>query len=376
MAYNNCFTNAFVVRYFKKVMCCSLYSKNIKPKVSILLLISDIFVKRCNSSFVMSKKHIAVVMGGYSNEYEISLLSGAVVCESLDDSLYHIYPVHILKEGWNYIAEDGSKHPINKNDFSFKKGDETIVPDVIFNTVHGTPGEDGYLQAYWALLKIPQTSTGFYQAALSFNKRDCLTVLKHFGINSANSYFVNKGNEIHLTEIVKRVGLPCFVKPNRAGSSFGISKVHDMEQLLPAIEKAFKEDHELIIETAMVGVEVSVGVYTKNGEVMVLSPTEIVSENEYFDYEAKYLGKSQEITPARISEEETVKVQQKAKRIYQLLNMKGVTRSDFIIQEGEPFLIETNITPGLSKESIIPKQAREAGMTLKEFFGILVEEAV
>lgn len=324
----------------------------------------------------MSKKHIAVVMGGYSSEYEISLLSGAVVCESLDDSLYHIYPVHILKDGWNYIADDGSKHAINKDNFSFQKGGETIIPDVIFNTIHGTPGEDGYLQAYWELLKIPQTSTGFYQAALSFNKRDCLTVLQHYGIKSANSYFINKGNEIHLVEIVKKVGLPCFVKPNRAGSSFGISKVNDMEELLPAIEKAFEEDHEVIIETALVGVEVSVGVYTKNGEAMVMSPTEIVSENEFFDYEAKYQGKSQEITPARISEEETAKVQQAAKRIYQLLNMKGVTRSDFIIQDGEPFLIETNITPGLSKESIIPKQAREAGMTLREFFGILVKEAL
>lgn len=324
----------------------------------------------------MSKKHIAVVMGGYSSEYEISLKSGYVVCESLNASKYNIYAVHILKDGWNYIADDGMAHPINKSNFSFNNGSETIIPDVIFNIIHGTPGEDGYLQAYWELIGIPQTSAGFYEAALTFNKRDCLTVLKNFGIKCANSYYINKGNDIHLEEIVKKVGLPCFVKPNRAGSSFGISKVNDMDQLLLAIEKAFEEDSEILIETALVGIEVSVGVYNNKSQIIALSPTEIVSENDFFDYEAKYQGKSQEITPARISEEETLKVQSEARRIYQLLNMSGVTRSDFIIQEGEPYFIELNSTPGLSKESIIPKQAREAGMTLTEFFGILVENEI
>ena len=167
-----------------------------------------------------------------------------------------------------------------------------------------------------------------------------------------------------------------FLKPNRAGSSFGISKVHEMDGLIPAIENAFKEDTEIIIETALVGVEVSVGVYQSKGELIALSPTEIVSENDFFDYEAKYLGKSQEITPARISEEETRLVQNEAKNIYRLLNMKGITRSDFIIQDGEPFFIEINTVPGLSKESIVPKQAREARMTLTEFFGLLVEDTL
>jgi len=324
----------------------------------------------------MAKTHIAVVMGGYSSEYEISLKSGAVVCEYLDKEKYHIYPIHILKEGWVHVSKDGSKYPINKSDFSFQTGSDTIKPDIIFNAVHGTPGEDGYLQAYFKLIGIPQTSSDFYQAALSFNKRDCLSVLKNFGIKCANSYYVNIGNEIHSEEIIKTVGLPCFVKPNRAGSSFGISKVHEMQQLLPAIEKAFKEDTEIIIETALVGTEVSVGVFKKEGEIVAFSPTEIVSENEFFDYEAKYLGKSQEITPARISEEETLRVQTEAKHIYTLLNMKGVTRSDFIIQEGNPYFIETNAIPGLSKESIIPKQAREAGMTLTDFFDILVTNAL
>lgn len=350
-----------------------LYGKNIKPKVSNLLLISDIFVKRCIYSFVMQKKHIAVAMGGYSSEYEISLLSGSVVCESLDTELYNVYPVHILADGWSYVAKDGTKYPVNEADFSFSDGTNTIVPDAVFNTVHGTPGEDGYLQAYWELIGIPQTSPGFYEAALSFNKRDCLSVLKNFGIKCATSYYVNKGDAIDSQEIISKVGLPCFVKPNRAGSSFGISKVHDADRLLPAIEHAFTEDKEIIIESALVGVEVSVGAYEANGNVQVLSPTEIVSENDYFDYEAKYEGKSEEITPARISEVATKKVQAETKRIYQLLNMKGVCRSDFIIQDGEPYFIEINATPGLSKESIIPRQVRAAGMTLQSFFGALVE---
>lgn len=323
----------------------------------------------------MAKKHIAVVMGGYSSEFEISLKSGAVVCESLDKDKYFVYSVQILKDGWNFIDENGTKFPVNKADFSFSNGKETIVPDAIFNTVHGTPGEDGYLQAYWKLLNIPQTSTGYYEAALSFNKRDCLSVLKNFGIKCANSFYVNQGNNIDVEEIIKKTGLPCFVKPNRAGSSFGISKVHNMDALMPAIDKAFEEDSEIIIETGLVGTEVSVGVYRQNGEIIALPVTEIVSENDFFDYEAKYLGKSQEITPARISDEEKEKVQQVAKNIYQILNMKGITRSDFIIQQGKPYFIEINTNPGLSRESIIPKQAREAGMTLTQFFDILIENA-
>src|SRR5690606_8143272 len=220
------------------------------------------------------------------------------------------------------------------------------------------------------------TSTDYYQAALSFNKRDCLSVLKNFGVRAANSYYVNEGAEINIEEIVKKTGLPCFVKPNRSGSSFGISKVNEMEEIMPAIEKAFTEDTEIIIETALVGVEVSVGVYNKGEEIIALPVTEIVSENEFFDYEAKYLGKSQEITPARISEEETEMVQKEAMRIYKLLNMKGITRSEFIIENGKPYFLEINTNPGLSTESIVPKQAREAGMTLTEFFDILIQNVL
>jgi len=324
----------------------------------------------------MKKKHIAVVMGGYSSEFEISLQSGNVVCDSLDDNKYHIYPIHIMKDGWFFIAQDGVKHTINKADFSFSNGNETIIPDAVFNTIHGTPGEDGYLQAYLKLIGIPQTSCEYYPSALSFNKRDCLSVLKSFGIKCANSFYVNKGILFSEEEIVKKVGLPCFVKPNRAGSSFGISKVYTLKELLPAINKAFEEDNEIIIETALQGVEVSVGVFNNKEEIIVLPTTEIVSENDYFDYEAKYLGKSEEITPARISEKETRDIKALSKKIFQLLNMKGITRSDFIIQDGVPYFIEINSNPGLSIESIVPKQVRASGLTLTSFFDVLVQNVI
>ncbi len=324
----------------------------------------------------MNKKHIAVVMGGYSSEFEISLGSGSVVCEFLDSNKYFIYPIHILKEGWNYIATDGTKHPINKADFSFSNGNKTIIPDVVFNTIHGTPGEDGYLQAYLSLIGIPQTSSEFYQAALSFNKRDCLSVLKSFGVICATSFYINKGENYSDSEIIKTVGLPCFVKPNRAGSSFGISKVYKVEELEGAIQKAFDEDSEIIIEKAIEGVEVSVGVFNNKEDIIVLPITEIVSETDFFDYDAKYLGKSDEITPARISKTEAEKIRTEIKRIYKLLNMTGVTRSEFIIQDGIPYFLEINTNPGISKESIIPKQVKEFGLTLTSFFDILIQNVL
>jgi D-alanine-D-alanine ligase len=324
----------------------------------------------------MGKLKVAVAMGGFSSECEISLKSGQVVCDFLDKGRYDIYPVLILNEGWFYRDPSGDKHTISKADFSFSVGDQRVKPDVIFNTIHGTPGEDGYMAAYWELLKIPQTSTGFYQAGLSFNKRDCLSVLKQFGINCAQAYYLNKGVRFDLSEIVRITGLPCFVKPNRAGSSFGVSKVYSMDELLPAIDKAFEQDSELIIETALVGTEVSVGAYRHKGEIIVLPPTEIVPEADFFDYAAKYLGKSQEITPARISEAEEEAVKTVTRHIYYLLDMKGVTRSDFILQDGVPYFIETNTTPGLSGQSIIPQQVRSSGMELAAFFDILIEEAL
>ena len=324
----------------------------------------------------MNKKHIAVVMGGYSSEFEISLKSGNVVCEFINAEKYHIYPIHILKEGWDYVAPNGNKYPINRADFSFSNGTNVIKPDVVFNTIHGTPGEDGYLQAYLSLINIPQTSAPFYQAALSFNKRDCLSVLKNAGITCAKSYYLTKGDTISHKEIIETVGLPCFVKPNRAGSSFGISKVSNSEELDSAIHKAYQEDEEIIIEKAIKGVEVSVGVFKNQENLIILPFTEIVSETEFFDYEAKYLGKSNEITPARISEEDAEKVRREIKKIYKVLNMIGLTRTEFIIQDGIPYFLEINTNPGLSKESIIPKQIKEIGMSLTDLFDRMIQNVI
>lgn len=313
-------------------------------------------------------KNVAIIMGGYSSEYKISLTSGNVVYQNLDTSKYNLYRIHILKDKWVYVDENDTEFPIDKNDFSATVNGTKITFDVVFNAIHGTPGEDGLLQAYFELLDIPQTSCDYYQAALTFNKRDLLSVLKPYGIKTATSYYLNFGDEINEEEILKTVGLPCFVKPNKSGSSFGISKVKTVEEFLPAIENAYKEDNEIIIESFLDGTEVSVGVINFKGETTVLPITEIVSENDFFDYEAKYLGKSQEITPARISEELKIKVETVAKKAYEVLKMKGFSRSEFIIVNGEPHMLEMNTVPGLTTESILPQQAREAGITLSELF--------
>lgn len=324
----------------------------------------------------MRKKNVVVLMGGYSSEYEISVLSGQVVVESLPSDKYNIYPVYIEKNHWYYLAPDQTKYTINPGDFSFSEGSTTVVPDVIYNTIHGTPGEDGLFTAYLELIGIPHTSCQHYPAALTMNKRDCLTVLKNYGIPCARSYYINQGDSINIEEIIKITGLPCFVKPSKSGSSFGVSKVKELDDFDAAFDKAFQEDNEILVEAEISGVEVSVGAMRKEGKVFVFHPTEIVSENEFFDYEAKYLGKSQEITPARISAEDTQRVQELTRRIYQVLNLSGVTRTDFIIQDGTPYFIEVNTTPGLSRESIIPKQAQAVGMTLTELFDTLIEETL
>ena len=241
-------------------------------------------------------KHIAIIMGGYSSEYEISLKSGAVVYETLAKTSYVPYSVHIFKNKWVYVDEAKNEYVINKDDFSVIVDTKKIIFDCVFNAIHGSPGEDGFIQGYFELLGIPHTSCSMYQAALTFNKRDLLATLKPFGIKTAESYYLNYGDIVNEDAIIAKVGLPCFVKANKAGSSFGISKVYKKEDLNAAIENSFKEDNEIIIEQFLDGVEVSVGVISYKGEVKVLPITEIVSENDFFDYQAKYEGKSQEIT--------------------------------------------------------------------------------
>ncbi len=322
------------------------------------------------------KKNIAIIMGGYSSEVKISLKSGNVVYKHLSREKYNPYRIHILKEKWVALDDGNNEYEINKNDFSVIIKESKIIFDCIFNAIHGNPGENGAILAYFDLLGLKHTSAPFYQMALTFNKRDTLSVVKEYGIKTAVSIYLNKGDDININKIINKVNLPCFVKPNNAGSSFGISKVHKKEELIPAIEKAYKEDSEILIESFLDGTEVSVGVIEYKGEVKVLPITEIVTENDFFDYEAKYEGKSQEITPARISTKEKSRVEGIAKKVYKVLNMKGFSRSEYILVNCEPHFLEMNTVPGLTEESILPQQAKEAGILLCELFDNAIESSL
>jgi len=321
------------------------------------------------------KKNIAVIMGGYSSEKEISIKSGNVVVKHLDKTKYAIYPIYILPDTW-YASINGKNYDIDKRDFSITKESKKVNFDVIFNVIHGNPGENGRILAYFDLLHLKYTSAPFYQMALTFNKRDTLSVLKEYEIPTAKSVYLNKGDSIDLDYITKKLGLPCFVKANCAGSSYGVSKVYKKENLIKAMAYSFTESNEILIESFLDGKEVSVGVHDFNGEIEVLAMTEIVSENDFFDYEAKYLGKSQEITPAQITEKEQQTLAEMAKKIYRVLGMQGMTRSDFIFVNGVPHFIEMNTVPGLSEASIIPQQALYAGYSLQDFFGLAIESTL
>ncbi len=315
-------------------------------------------------------------MGGYSSEVEISLQSGNVVYENLDLEKYDLYRLHILKEKWVYVDENKEEHPVNMADFSIIVNGYKIKFDCVFNAIHGHPGEDGTILAYFDLLHLKHTSAPFYQMAVTFNKRDTLSFLKPYGIKIAKSFYLNRGDQIENKMILKKVGLPCFVKPNRGGSSFGVTKVKNSDDLLPAIELAFNEDDEILIEEFLDGIEISVGVIEYENKIKVLPITEIVSENEFFDFDAKYLGKSDEITPARISEKQKLNVEIASDKIYKSLNLNGLSRSDFIIVGDDPYFIELNMVPGITAESILPKQAKAAGISLKELFGNAIEMAL
>ncbi|AZI54589.1 D-alanine--D-alanine ligase [Epilithonimonas vandammei] len=325
----------------------------------------------------MSKKNIAVVMGGYSDEYKVSLKSGQLIFESLDRELYNVYKVVILKDEWYFLDENENKKAINKADFSIHlENGENLKFDACFNTIHGTPGENGIMQAYWDAVGQKYTGCDFYQSALTFNKKDTLAVLSKYGIPSAKSIYLRNGEEISDDEIVEKLGLPVFVKPNQSGSSLGISKVKDKIELKNAIEFAYKEDDEILIESALNGMEVSVGVLDYQGEVIVLGITEIVPDKEFFDYEAKYEGASQEITPARIDEETRKKVEEISIKAYKSLGMSGFSRSEFIIVDGIPHLLEMNTNPGFSPASILPQQAKIYGISIKDLCGNEVEKAL
>jgi len=325
----------------------------------------------------MSKKNVAVVMGGFSDEYKVSLKSGQLIYDSLDRDLYNVYKVVILKDEWYFLTENEEKLPINKGDFSVTLSDGAILKfDVCFNIIHGAPGENGELQGYWNAIGQKYTGCDFYKSALTFNKKDTLAVLAKYGIPSAKSFYLRKGENINEDKIVEELGLPLFVKPNQSGSSLGISKVKVKSELAAAIEFAFKEDDEILIESFLNGMVVSVGVIDYKGETIVLGITEIVPHKEFFDYEAKYEGASEEITPARLDDETRYKVEKIAKHAYESLGMSGFSRSEYIIMDGTPYMLEMNTNPGFSPSSILPQQAKIYGISIKDLCGNEVEKAL
>ena len=317
-------------------------------------------------------KNIAVVMGGFSAEKVISLKSGKVALNFLDKDKYNAFAVIIDNEGWR-LEKNGKSYPINKSNFSVNIDNQMIKFDGVFMAIHGTPGENGVLQKYFDKLKIPYTCSGAKASALSFDKGACNEFLRNFDIPCAKSIKLKKGNTINYSKIIKQLKLPCFVKPNSNGSSFGITKVKSFKELMPAIKKAFMHDKYILIESLLIGTEVTCGAHNLNGTVETFPITEIVSENDFFDFEAKYEGKSKEITPARISDELAKKVSERTIEIYQLLELNGIARIDFIIMNNEPYIIEANTVPGLSEESIIPQQAHCHGISLSELFNQSVE---
>ncbi|AZI67386.1 D-alanine--D-alanine ligase [Kaistella daneshvariae] len=325
----------------------------------------------------MNKKNIAVVMGGYSDEYKVSLKSGQLIFDSLDRELYNVYKVVILKDEWYFIDDRGVKAPINKADFTVQLSSGFEVKfDVCFNIIHGKPGENGELQAYWNTIGQKYTGCDFYQSALTFNKKDTLAVLSKYGIPSAKSIYLRQGENIDEDQIIQELGLPLFVKPNQSGSSLGISKVKAKSEFQKALDFAFAEDEEILIESFLDGMEVSVGAVDFNGETIVLGITEIVPDKEFFDYEAKYEGASEEITPARIDEETRKRVEEITIKAYNALGMSGFSRSEFIIMDGIPYMLEMNTNPGFSPASILPQQAAFYGISIKDLCGNEVEKAL
>ncbi len=334
------------------------------------------------------KRTIAIVAGGVSSEYEVSLSSARGIYSFFDKEKYNVYVTKIINRNWtvllNFNEELGAANPaieevpIDKNDFSFTVNNRKETFDYAYITIHGEPGEDGCLQGYFKMMNIPHSTCNVLAASLTYNKHFCSQYLKGFGVNIAESIILKQKKESSfiLDEVTKKVGFPCFVKPNLGGSSFGISKVMEEQDLIPAIHKAFNEDREVIIEAFLDGMEVTCGCYANQNELIALPITEVVTHNEFFDYEAKYKGAVDEITPARISEELTHRIQELTKKIYGLLNCDGIIRIDYIVTESDRVnLLEVNTTPGMTPTSFIPQQVAVAGLSMRQILTDLVESA-
>lgn len=316
---------------------------------------------------IMYRKKVGVVCGGYSSEYQISLQSGKNVFSELDRRKWQVFYIVLTKESWTAEDDEKNIYTVSKGDFSLQRFNTSIKIDIIFNLVHGSFGENGQLAALWELLEIPFSSCDSYNAGLTLNKRDCLVVLREFGIPTAKHYKLDQGDNLEPKTIIDCVGLPCFVKANRAGSSFGVFKAYNKDELVDAIEKAFKEDSQLIIESFLDGREVSVGMVRIDNEICVLPITEIISENDFFDFSAKYEEQSEEITPAKISNHWKDNLEKLSKKIYSKLGLKGIIRSEFIFVNDLPHILEINSVPGMTPKSIIPQQISALGVEFSEF---------
>ena len=320
------------------------------------------------------KRTIAIVAGGDSSELPVSLRSAQGIYSFIDKEKYNLYIVEMQGLRWEVQLPDGNKTAIDRNDFSFMMNGEKIKFDFAYITIHGTPGEDGKLQGYFDLLQVPYSCCNVLAAAITFNKFSCNQYLKGFGVRISESVMLRKGQAITDEAVVEKIGLPCFIKPNLGGSSFGVTKVKAKEQIQPAIEKAFDEAQEVIIEAFMEGTEITCGCYKTKSKEVVFPITEVVTSNEFFDYDAKYNGQVEEITPARLSEDLAHRVQTLTSAIYDILGCQGIIRIDYIITKGDKInLLEINTTPGMTATSFIPQQVKAAGLDIKDVMTDIIE---
>ncbi len=322
------------------------------------------------------KKNIALVTGGFSGEAAISYKSATTIDNHLDREKFNVYKIDINPNGWFYESADGKKTEVNKNDFSIQIANGAIKFDAVFIGMHGTPGEDGKLQGYFDTLKIPYTSCDAASSAITFNKRYTVAVAAMAGIHVSRSFHLFKHTAVPLQQIIDGLSFPVFVKPNNGGSSIGMSKVYESKELEGAIQKAFKEDDQVLVEQMIKGREFTIGVFKTKGNIVTLPMTEVKSKKDFFDYEAKYQGASTEVTPAELDEASADKIRDAAKKIYAVFNCRGVVRIDFILEESSkyPYMLEINTIPGQSDASIVPQQVKAMGWSLKEFYTKLVEE--
>jgi D-alanine-D-alanine ligase len=323
----------------------------------------------------MNKK-IALVTGGYSGEAVISYKSAITIENNLDKGKWDCYKIDINPKGWFYLSPDGKQYSIDKNDFSLTLNGTKILFDAVLFGLHGTPGEDGKLQGYFDCLNIPYTSCDAATSALTFNKRYTVAVAAFAGIHVARSMHLFKDKRVSPDQILKELNLPLFVKPNNGGSSIGISKVKEAGELQASLDKAFKEDDQVLVEEFISGREFTIGVFQSKRKIIPLPITEVISKKEFFDYEAKYEGASEEVTPAKVDEAIAEKIRTAAQQIYSIFNCNGVVRIDFIFNEKDqqPYMLEINTVPGQSEASIVPQQVKAMGWTLKDFYSALIEE--